>query len=89
MSDTAIIETENLTKLYKNETAVSDLSFKVNPGEIFGFLGPNGAGKTTTLLMLMGLTEPTSGKARVLGRAIPVFYRRAKQHSAPGRRRPH
>lgn len=67
MSDTAIIETENLTKLYKNETAVSDLSFKVNPGEIFGFLGPNGAGKTTTLLMLMGLTEPTSGKARVLG----------------------
>jgi ABC-2 type transport system ATP-binding protein len=67
MSDTAIIETENLTKLYKNETAVSGLSFNVNPGEIFGFLGPNGAGKTTTLLMLMGLTEPTSGKARVLG----------------------
>jgi ABC-2 type transport system ATP-binding protein len=39
----------------------------VSKGEIFGFLGPNGAGKTTTLLMLLGLTEPTSGKARVLG----------------------
>lgn len=67
MSETAIIETENLTKIYKNETAVSNLSFTVQQGEIFGFLGPNGAGKTTTLLMLMGLTEPTSGKARVLG----------------------
>ena len=67
MSQTAIIETENLTKIYKTETAVSNLSFTVNKGEIFGFLGPNGAGKTTTLLMLLGLTEPTSGKARVLG----------------------
>jgi len=67
MSETAIIETENLTKKYKAETAVSNLSFTVNKGEIFGFLGPNGAGKTTTLLMLLGLTEPTSGKVRVLG----------------------
>ena len=67
MSETAIIETENLTKKYKAETAVSNLSFTVNKGEIFGFLGPNGAGKTTTLLMLLGLTEPTSGEARVLG----------------------
>jgi len=67
MSETAIIETDNLTKIYKTETAVSNLSFTVHQGEIFGFLGPNGAGKTTTLLMLMGLTEPTGGKARVLG----------------------
>jgi ABC-2 type transport system ATP-binding protein len=67
MAETAIIETENLTKRYKAETAVSNLSFTVNKGEIFGFLGPNGAGKTTTLLMLLGLTEPTSGKASVLG----------------------
>jgi ABC-2 type transport system ATP-binding protein len=67
MAETAIIETENLTKRYKTETAVSNLSLTVNKGEIFGFLGPNGAGKTTTLLMLLGLTEPTSGKASVLG----------------------
>jgi ABC-2 type transport system ATP-binding protein len=67
METRAIIETEGLTKIYNGETAVDHLSFKVTDGEIFGFLGPNGAGKTTTLLMLLGLTEPTSGTARVLG----------------------
>ena len=63
----AVIETDALTKKYEGEVAVNRLSFNVIEGEIFGFLGPNGAGKTTTLLMLLGLTEPTSGKARVLG----------------------
>jgi ABC-2 type transport system ATP-binding protein len=63
----AVIETDALTKRYNGEVAVHRLSFNVREGEIFGFLGPNGAGKTTTLLMLLGLTEPTSGKARVLG----------------------
>src|SRR5210317_1651025 len=67
METQPIIETEDLTKIYHGETAVDHLSFAVNAGEIFGFLGPNGAGKTTTLLMLLGLTEPTSGSARVLG----------------------
>jgi ABC-2 type transport system ATP-binding protein len=62
-----VIETEDLTKAYNGQTAVDRLSFSVLEGEMFGFLGPNGAGKTTTLLMLLGLTEPTSGKARVLG----------------------
>jgi ABC-2 type transport system ATP-binding protein len=61
-----VICTENLTKVYKGQTAVDHLSFGITEGEIFGFLGPNGAGKTTTLLMLLGLTEPTSGKVRVL-----------------------
>ena len=63
----AVIETEGLTKVYGRQAAVDGLTFEVNEGEIFGFLGPNGAGKTTTLLMLLGLTEPTGGKARVLG----------------------
>jgi ABC-2 type transport system ATP-binding protein len=63
----AVIETDALTKIYDGEVAVNHLSFSVMKGEVFGFLGPNGAGKTTTLLMLLGLTEPTSGKARVLG----------------------
>jgi ABC-2 type transport system ATP-binding protein len=67
MSTEAIIETHELTKIYNGEAAVDQLTFRVNSGEIFGFLGPNGAGKTTTLLMLLGLTEPTSGSARVLG----------------------
>lgn len=63
----AVITTEGLTRKYGRQTAVDSLSFQVNEGEIFGFLGPNGAGKTTTLLMLLGLTEPTAGTARVLG----------------------
>ncbi|MEJ2099472.1 MAG: ABC transporter ATP-binding protein [Desulfobacterales bacterium] len=67
MSTEAVIETHALTKIYNGQTAVEQLTFSVNPGEIFGFLGPNGAGKTTTLLMLLGLTEPTSGSAKVMG----------------------
>jgi ABC-2 type transport system ATP-binding protein len=62
-----VVETFNLTKKYGHETVVADLNLKVRTGEIFGFLGPNGAGKTTTLLMLLGLSEPTSGAAQVLG----------------------
>lgn len=67
MEADTIIETVNLTKHYNRQTAVKDLSFKVNEGEVFGFLGPNGAGKTTTLLMLMGLSHPSAGSARVCG----------------------
>jgi len=67
MSTEAVIETNALTKIYNGQPAVDQLTFNVQAGEIFGFLGPNGAGKTTTLLMLLGLTEPTSGSAKVLG----------------------
>ena len=67
MEASTIIETVNLTKRYNRQTAVKDLSFKVNEGEVFGFLGPNGAGKTTTLLMLMGLSHPSAGSAKVCG----------------------
>jgi ABC-2 type transport system ATP-binding protein len=67
MDTKSVIETQDLTKVYNGQTAVDHLSLKVNDGEIFGFLGPNGAGKTTTLLMLLGLTQPTSGTAKVLG----------------------
>jgi ABC-2 type transport system ATP-binding protein len=61
------IETHELTKRYGKQVAVNGLNLQVKQGEIFGFLGPNGAGKTTTLLMLLGLSEPTSGTARVCG----------------------
>ncbi len=67
METKSVIETRALTKIYNGRPAVDKLSFAVDEGEIFGFLGPNGAGKTTTLLMLLGLTQPTSGTARVLG----------------------
>ncbi len=63
----AIIDTTNLTKRYRDKLAVNELNLKVEQKEIFGFLGPNGAGKTTTILMLIGLTEPTSGSATVCG----------------------
>ncbi len=62
-----VIEAEGLTKKYGHQIAVNQLDLQIREGEVFGFLGPNGAGKTTTLLMFLGLTEPTSGKVRVIG----------------------
>lgn len=62
-----VIETHDLTKRYGSQTAVDRLNLQVARGEIFGFLGPNGAGKTTTFLMLLGLSEPSAGSARVCG----------------------
>jgi ABC-2 type transport system ATP-binding protein len=60
-----MIETENLTRKFGSLTAVNNVSFKVDQGEIFGFLGPNGAGKTTTVRMLCCLISKTSGQARI------------------------
>lgn len=67
MSQHAVIETTDLTKAYSDFVAVDALNLSIDEGEVFGFLGPNGAGKTTTILMLLGLTERTSGAARVCG----------------------
>jgi ABC-2 type transport system ATP-binding protein len=64
---TVPIWTSGLTKRYGDLVAVDGLDLEVQAGEIFGLLGQNGAGKTTTILMLLGLTEPTEGKARVVG----------------------
>ncbi|MBA2254704.1 MAG: ABC transporter ATP-binding protein [Chloroflexi bacterium] len=61
------IRTRGLEKRYEDVVAVRSLDLEVHAGEVFGLLGPNGAGKTTTILMLLGLTEPTAGEARVLG----------------------
>src|SRR4029077_12277136 len=65
----AMIEISALTKRYGRTTAVSDLTFTVQPGVVTGFLGPNGAGKSTTMRMILGLDEPTSGSVTVNGRA--------------------
>ncbi|MBL0740727.1 ABC transporter ATP-binding protein [Chryseolinea lacunae] len=62
-----IIELRGLTKCYGSVKAVDDLNLNIQKGEIFGLLGPNGAGKTTTILMMLGLTDPTSGTAHVCG----------------------
>jgi len=62
-----VVETQDLTKKYDGVTVVERLNLHVAENEVFGLLGPNGAGKTTTILMLLGLTEPASGSARVFG----------------------
>src|SRR5512147_2740023 len=62
-----MIETDGLTKWYGRKVALENLSFRVEPGTIFGFLGPNGAGKSTTVKVLTGLLRPTRGRASVAG----------------------
>ncbi|WBG65989.1 ABC transporter ATP-binding protein [Pseudomonas citronellolis] len=62
-----MIEISRLTKRFAQHTAVDDLSFSVQPGEVLGFLGPNGAGKSTTMKMLTGFLAPTSGTASIHG----------------------
>src|SRR5512136_3477292 len=63
----AVISINQLTRCFKETTAVNQLSLEVQAGEIFGFLGHNGAGKTTTVRLLNGVIDPTSGSMRVLG----------------------
>jgi ABC-2 type transport system ATP-binding protein len=67
----AIIEVAGLTKRYGGITAVDNLSFTVEAGQVVGFLGPNGAGKTTTLRMLVGLVRPDAGRATISGHRYP------------------
>ena len=63
----AVIKVENLTRRFGDFVAVDHINFEVNEGEVVGYLGPNGSGKTTTIRMLLGLLQPTEGKAKVLG----------------------
>ena len=65
--DQNIIELADLTKSYGSFTAVDHLSLSIRKGEIYGLLGPNGAGKSTAILMILGLTDPTSGSVKVCG----------------------
>jgi len=74
-----VIEVWELAKRFGDVVAVDRLSFEVRRGEIFGLLGPNGAGKTTTIQLLLGLTTPTSGSARVLGMDVTRDTRRVLQ----------
>lgn len=81
-ADTApVIETRGLTKRYRGgQLAVDGLDLTVPGNSVFGFLGPNGSGKTTTIRMLMGLIDPTSGTASVLGRPMPGAARTVLPH---------
>ena len=66
-----IIETHNLTKRYRDFTAVNKLNMHVKKGRVYGFLGPNGAGKSTTMKMFLGLTRPSSGDFQIKGLSYP------------------
>src|SRR6266403_4143891 len=67
MTEETVIRAQGLTKRYGTTVAVDHIDLDVRAGEIVGILGPNGSGKTTTILMLLGLTEPTEGRAEVAG----------------------
>ena len=65
--DEFVIQTDGLTKRYKNVVAVDDLSMEIRRGRVYGLLGPNGSGKTTTMGLLLGLLKPTSGTFSLFG----------------------
>ncbi len=79
-NDHIAVRAEGLTRRFGDFTAVNQVSFTVEKGEIFGFLGPNGSGKTTTIRMLTGLLPPSDGKATVLGYQIPAQRMQMKSH---------
>jgi ABC-2 type transport system ATP-binding protein len=79
-SSDPVIQITDLTKRYGDFLAVDRLNFQVKEGEIFGFLGPNGSGKTTTIRMLVGLSKPSEGKARILGHDIRSDITEAKRY---------
>ncbi|WP_315094930.1 ABC transporter ATP-binding protein [uncultured Cellulomonas sp.] len=71
-SDDLAIRTEQLTKRFRSgQVAVAGIDLRVPRGAVYGFIGPNGSGKTTTIRMLLGLVRPTSGRAHLLGGAMP------------------
>lgn len=72
-----ILELRNLTKKYKDLTAVNGLNLSITKGICFGLLGPNGAGKTTTLEMIEGILPPTSGEILFHGKAVDIAFREA------------
>jgi ABC-2 type transport system ATP-binding protein len=78
----AAIDVMSLTKWYGKARGVEDVTFSIEPGEIFGYLGPNGSGKTTTIRCIMGLLRPTKGEARLLGKT--VMPGRGTQHARVG-----
>lgn len=75
----SVIETAGLTKHYGKTVAVDDISFAVEPGQIFGFLGPNGSGKTTTIGVLLGIITPTAGSFRLFGGGTPDELHQARR----------
>jgi len=74
-----VLQTQKLTKHYRDVVAVREATIQVTEGEVFGFLGPNGAGKTTTIGMILGLIHPTAGQIEVLGKPVSAKNNRPLQ----------
>jgi|TARA_B110000971_G_scaffold62787_1_gene64172 ABC-2 type transport system ATP-binding protein len=79
MTSQAVVQVENLSRFYQNQSAIKNLSFSLNAGEVLGFLGPNGAGKSTTMKILTGNLAPSEGQVRIKGFDIIESPREAKQ----------
>ncbi|KGX92454.1 bacitracin ABC transporter ATP-binding protein [Pontibacillus halophilus JSM 076056 = DSM 19796] len=80
MSSSPTVQLKGLTKRIGNKTIVRDLSFDIQPGEVFGFLGPNGAGKTTTIRMMVGLTSISEGDVIIKGTSIKENFKKSIAH---------
>ena len=80
MESPVVLSAENLTKRFGKREVVSDVSFDLVAGEVFGFLGPNGAGKTTTIRMLVGLARPDRGRVRIAGFDLARDFAKAMSH---------
>ena len=78
----ATLEVKSLTKWYGSTLGIEEVTFAIEPGEIFGYLGPNGSGKTTTIRCIMGLLRATRGESRILGERVAPG--RATQHARVG-----
>lgn len=76
----SIVEVKNLTKAYKKNRGILDVSFSIEEGEIFGFIGPNGAGKSTTIRTLLNIIYPTSGSATIFGKDIIKDSQKIRQN---------
>jgi len=79
MPSQAVVQVENLSRFYQNQSAIKNLSFSLNAGEVLGFLGPNGAGKSTMMKILTGNLAPSEGQVRIKGFDIIESPREAKQ----------
>ncbi|UKS25139.1 ATP-binding cassette domain-containing protein [Paenibacillus sp. HWE-109] len=74
---TAIVEINNLTKMYKNKRGIQEVNMTVQQGDIYGFFGPNGAGKTTVMKIMTGLARPQQGHVKLFGHDVSTQYEQA------------
>lgn len=80
MDKHTVLEISGLTKLYKNNRGIMDISLDIYQGDIFGFLGPNGAGKTTAMKIMTGMMKPDSGQVSIFGYSISDSFEKAMEH---------